>query len=203
MPDLFASKLEPIDMPDADVRYAPSVELGTSPRALFEELREGTAWRQEEVLVWGKRHLQPRLVAWFGDPGRAYSYSGISLKPEPWTQRLLEIRAIIQDLCGAEFNSVLLNYYRDHRDSMGMHSDDEPELGSRPIIASLSLGERRTLVFKSKRHDPPLTRRFLLPSGSLLMMAGETQLNWKHGIAKESRPCGARINLTFRQIKVQ
>lgn len=201
-PDLFSSQaLEAIPIPGADIRYAPHIDLGTNATELFFELRDATDWRQEEVVVWGKRHPQPRLVAWFGDPGTDYTYSGISLRPEPWTPRLEEIRSKIEHAAQSRFNSVLLNYYRDNRDSMGMHSDDEPELGPRPTIASLSLGECRTLIFKSKRANPPLTRKLRLESGSLLVMAGDTQANWKHGIEKEAAPCGGRINLTFRNIR--
>jgi len=199
--DLFSSNgLERVPLDGADVRYAPYIDLGTEPRTLLKELRDTVPWRQEEVLVWGKRYLQPRLVAWFGDPGKAYTYSGVSLEPERWTPLLLHIREIIEHVSGSRFNSVLLNYYRDNRDRMGLHSDDEPELGLEPTIASISLGETRTLIFKSKHHKPPLTRRLRLESGSLLIMAGGTQRNWKHGIEKETAPCGSRINLTFRKI---
>jgi len=97
---------------------------------------------------------------------------------------------------------VLFNYYRNHRDSMGMHSDDEPELGERPILASLSLGEERTFILKHKREKDSKPVRLKLASGSLLLMKGDTQRCWKHGIDKESRPCGPRINLTFRRILI-
>jgi alkylated DNA repair dioxygenase AlkB len=95
---------------------------------------------------------------------------------------------------------VLLNYYRDHRDSMGMHSDDEPELGPRPAIASVSLGHQRTFILKHRTRKELERVTLPLESGSLLLMKGDTQRHWKHGIDKERRPCGPRINLTFRQI---
>ena len=100
----------------------------------------------------------------------------------------------------ASFNSVLLNYYRDNRDSMGFHSDDEPELGERPVIASVSLGEERTLVLKHQLNKLAKPVRLRLASGSVLLMKGETQRYWKHGVAKKTRACGPRINLTFRRI---
>jgi alkylated DNA repair dioxygenase AlkB len=106
----------------------------------------------------------------------------------------------VQDLVHERFNSVLLNYYRDHRDSMGFHSDDERELGPTPIIASVSLGATRTFVLKHKTRPELKPIRLELPSGSLLLMKGLTQKNWKHGIDKQSKPCGPRVNLTFRQI---
>jgi alkylated DNA repair dioxygenase AlkB len=110
------------------------------------------------------------------------------------------MRNRVEALTGAPFNSVLLNYYRDHRDSMGMHSDDEPELGRNPIIASVSLGEQRTFVMKHKFNKALKPLQLSLDHGSLLLMKGATQHNWKHGINKISQPCGARVNLTFRRI---
>jgi len=114
--------------------------------------------------------------------------------------QLSDIKARIEAVAGSAFNSVLLNYYRDHRDSVGFHSDDEPELGARPVIASLSLGEERTFILKHKRSNTAEPMRLRLTSGSLLLMKGETQLCWRHGVPKENRPCGPRVNLTFRTI---
>jgi alkylated DNA repair dioxygenase AlkB len=113
---------------------------------------------------------------------------------------LLDIKSPVEAIAGDKFNSVLLNYYRDHRDSMGMHSDDERELGKLPLIASLSLGGERTFILKHKTRKDLKPVRLKLASGSLLLMKGETQRHWKHGIEKETRPCGPRVNLTFRRI---
>ena len=118
----------------------------------------------------------------------------------PGRQALLDIKSRVEAVAGTDFNSVLLNYYRNHRDSMGLHSDDEPELGARPILASLSLGEERTFILKHKRDKALKPVRLKLASGSLLLMKGDTQRYWKHGIDKETRPCGPRVNLTFRRI---
>ena len=118
----------------------------------------------------------------------------------PGRRRYWISRAGLKRSLRTDFNSVLLNYYRDHRDSMGMHSDDEPELGERPILASLSLGEERTFILKHKRDKALKPVRLKLASGSLLLMKGDTQRYWKHGIDKETRPCGPRVNLTFRRI---
>jgi len=187
-------------MPDAEVCYLPNVvpsaERDTTLRRLIVEV----PWRQENIVVWGKTYLQPRLIAWYGDPGCSYTYSGITLNPLPWNPQLLELKDLVESASGSSFNSVLLNYYRDQRDSMGLHSDDEPELGARPILASLSLGQERTLTFKHKVRKDVSPIKIRLESGSLLLMKGDTQRCWKHGIEKESRPCGPRINLTFRQI---
>ena len=170
-------------------------------RALLADLILKTPWRSEEVTVWGKKHLQPRLIAWYGDEGQNYTYSGISMNPLPWTQTLSELRMLVESTCHQQFNSVLLNYYRDGRDSMGFHSDDEPELGPRPTIASLSLGESRVFAFKRKGRPDAKIVNIELVSGSLLLMKGDTQRNWKHGIAKSSKPLGPRVNLTFRKIE--
>jgi alkylated DNA repair dioxygenase AlkB len=202
MSSLFQApdRLDRIPIADAEVYYLSELELGRHDYAVLDHLTAGVPWRQESILVWGKRHLQPRLVAWYGDRGSDYTYSGITLTPLPWTNLLLEIKKRVEAVTAASFNSVLLNYYRDNRDSMGFHSDDEPELGLRPVIASLSLGQERTLILKHKLNKLVKPIRLKLASGSLLLMKGETQRYWNHGIAKESRPCGPRINLTFRQI---
>src|SRR5439155_25401348 len=125
-------------------------------------------WRSERVVLWGKQIVQPRLIAWYGDAGRSYAYSGIQLHPMPWSATLLDIKSRIECVVTSRFNSVLLNYYRDNRDSMGFHSDDEPELGKQPVIASLSLGEERTFILKHKTSKVrPVHLR--LASGSLLL----------------------------------
>ena len=196
--DLFDSPgtLVPISLPDAELAWLAQLALACPNQEVFARLLADTPWRAETVLVYGKRHPQPRLTAWYGDA--SYTYSGLRLEPLPWTPLLLELRAAVEAACGQRFNSVLLNLYRNERDSMGMHSDDEPELGPTPVIASLSFGATRTLVLRHKRDKQVL--RLPLTDGSLLLMAGATQQNWVHGINKSTRPLGARINLTFRYI---
>jgi alkylated DNA repair dioxygenase AlkB len=200
--DLFGgdAALSPLAIEDADLSFARQIDMGLPDYALLQELIATTPWRHEAVTVYGKRHLQPRLTAWYGDPGQSYAYSGLQLAPLPWTPTLAKLRDRVQQLAQAPFSSVLLNHYRDHRDSMGMHSDDEKELGPTPVIASLSLGATRTLVFKHKTRPELKPLRLALPSGSLLIMKGLTQQNWRHGIDKLAKPCGPRINLTFRRI---
>jgi alkylated DNA repair dioxygenase AlkB len=205
MSSLFeeTDRLVRIPIADGEVYYLNELSLGRDPDSILRQLIAEVAWRQDNIRVWGKIYSQPRLVAWYGDRGSDYTYSGIRLTPLPWTDLLLEIRRRVETVTAASFNSVLLNYYRDNRDSMGFHSDDEPELGERPVIASLSLGEERTFVLKHKVDTLAKPVRLRLASGSLLLMKGETQRYWKHGIAKETRPCGPRINLTFRRIVSQ
>jgi len=200
--DLFSAHdaLVSIPMPDAEVYYLRHLPLRKAPHILMQQLIDEVPWRAEQIVVWGRTYPQPRLIAWYGDAGKNYTYSGISLSPLPWTRALLDIKSRIEVVSRTNFNSVLLNYYRDHRDSMGLHSDDEPELGVQPILASLSLGVERTFILKHKREKTLKPVRLKLASGSLLLMKGETQRHWKHGIDKESRPCGPRINLTFRRI---
>jgi len=200
--DLFSNALELESVPllDGEIYYLSRLELPKPAEDLLRSLIDRVPWRAEEVVVWGKRYPQPRLIAWYGDKGRGYTYSGIRLEPLPWNETLLKIKHDLEHLTGSIFNCVLLNYYRDQNDSMGFHSDDEPELGPQPVIASLSLGERRTFVLKHKTRKELKPVKIQLESGSLLVMKGHTQKNWKHGIQKESKPCGPRVNLTFRSI---
>ncbi|KFN49413.1 hypothetical protein N790_05385 [Arenimonas malthae CC-JY-1] len=141
----------------------------------------------------------PRLSCWIGDPGASYVYSRVRFEPRPWPQALAALRPRIDAAAGVAMNSVLANLYRDGRDAMGWHSDDEPELGPRPVIASLSLGGTRRFAFRH-RHDPARKHAIDLPHGSLLLMAGDTQAEWKHALPRTARPVPARINLTFRRI---
>jgi alkylated DNA repair dioxygenase AlkB len=196
--DLFASSttLTPIPIEDGELALLAQLALPLPNAEVMQRLLEETAWREETVVVYGKRHLQPRLTAWHGDA--AYTYSGLRLAPVPFTPLLQVIRAAVEQATGHRFNSVLLNYYRNERDSMGMHSDDEPELGPEPAIASLSFGATRTFVLRHKASKRAV--RLSLEAGSLLLMAGKLQQNWLHGINKLTRPTGPRLNLTFRFI---
>lgn len=198
--DLFESSVEQVlHVDDADLALWQQIDFGNE-NDLLRQLIEETPWRQEHVTVWGKTHMQPRLIAWYGDDAQSYSYSGITLSGLPWTPALLRIKAKVETLCQSQFNSVLVNYYRDHRDGMGLHSDDEPELGPAPVIASVTFGAARPFVLKHRyRRDLPNVK-LLLPSSSVLLMQGDTQRYWKHAVPKQTKPCGPRINLTFRRI---
>lgn len=192
--------LQPLQVPDADVLYAAEVDLGAPYEALLSHLIGAIPWRSESIVLWGKRYVQPRLIAWYGDGDASYTYSGLTLTPLRWTPTLIRLKEHVERLAQTTFNSVLLNYYRNGQDSMGFHSDDEPELGPAPIIASLSLGDPRTFVLKHKTRKQLRPLKMQLTSGSLLLMRGDTQRNWRHAVEKETRPCGPRINLTFRRI---
>jgi alkylated DNA repair dioxygenase AlkB len=200
--DLFSAQkgLERIPLQDAEVYYLRYLPLAQTPAIILRRLIDEVSWRAESIVVWGRTYPQPRLIAWYGDAGMNYTYSGIQLTPLPWTETLLDMKSRVEAVIRTDFNSVLLNYYRDYRDSMGLHSDDEPELGEQPILASLSLGEERTFILKHKHNKTLKPVRLKLASGSLLLMKGDTQRYWKHGIDKETSPCGPRVNLTFRRI---
>lgn len=200
--DLFPAQttLELIPLEDAEVYYLRELSLAQTAEAVMNQLIDDVPWRAETIVVLGNTYPQPRLTAWYGDNKANYTYSGIHLEPLPWTHTLIDIKNRVEKIAGTDFNSVLLNYYRNHRDGMGLHSDDEPELGRRPIIASLSLGEERTFILKHKTMRDLKSVRLRVASGSLLLMKGETQHCWKHGIEKEKRPCGPRVNLTFRRV---
>ena len=196
--DLFtsATQLSPIPILDAELAFLPQLPLPWPNEVVLARLIAQTAWREETVIVYGKRHLQPRLSAWHGD--KAYRYSGLSLAPLPFTPLLDAIRHAAETATGRRYNSVLLNYYRDGRDSMGMHSDNEPELGPEPAIASVSFGAARAFILRHKLTKE--TMKLPLTDGSLLFMAGPMQANWMHGINKTAKPLGPRVNLTFRNI---
>jgi len=199
--DLFPDpSSEVITAPGARLVLHTGVDLGLPPLELLDEFLEATPWQTGDVVLFGKRHRQPRLFAWYGDPGSRYRYSGTTLEPRPFTDRLADLRRRMEALAGAAFNSVLLNCYRDHRDAMGLHADDERELGAQPVIASLSLGEPRPFRLRHRHDRAVAPLKLPLPSGSVLVMAGDTQMNWKHELPRQARPCGPRVNLTFRFI---
>ncbi|MFN3776604.1 alpha-ketoglutarate-dependent dioxygenase AlkB family protein [Sphingomonas parapaucimobilis] len=202
MRDLFSvdQTFEMVPMPDADVSLMHGLSTPLPYDMMLETLMRDIEWRQESVRIYGKEMQQPRLVSWYGDSGKNYSYSGIRLTPLPWNKILNNIRKQVQDCTNETFNSVFLNLYRDHNDSMGFHSDNERELGDEPTIASVTFGATRTFILKHKTRADLPSFKIPLEAGSLLLMKGKTQRCWKHGIMKQSRPCGPRVNLTFRTI---
>lgn len=171
--------------------------------ALFEALHAEIPWTRHRLRIFGREVEAPRLSCWIGDPEAVYRYSGARFAPEPWPAALAAVRDAVSGAAGVAFNSVLANLYRDGRDAMGWHSDDERELGTAPVIASLSLGATRRFVLKARAPDVDgrIARHVLaLPHGSLLVMRGETQMRYRHALPRTARPAGPRINLTFRKI---
>jgi alkylated DNA repair dioxygenase AlkB len=166
---------------------------------LFAALMEEVGWEQHRISLFGRRIAAPRLSAWYAEPGCEYRYSGLRLQPQPFTPALAEIRARVEELAGRGFNGVLLNLYRDGNDGMSWHSDDEPELGDAPLIASVSLGAARRFLLR--RRDAPGERCGIeLGNGSMLLMLPPLQSSWQHSVPKTRRAAGARINLTWRRI---
>jgi alkylated DNA repair dioxygenase AlkB len=169
---------------------------------LIQKLKISINWRQESIKMYGKIYQVPRETAWYGEEGSNYSYSGIMCNPLPWTHELLELKYKIEQFIPSEqFNSVLLNKYRNGNDKVSWHSDDEKELGKNPTIASVSLGATRRFDLRSKS-DNFKTIKLNLPSGSLLIMKGVLQHNWEHQVPQQKHILEERINLTFRKIQV-
>jgi alkylated DNA repair dioxygenase AlkB len=187
-----------IDDGGARVVYFPEFINKQFGKELFEELFCSN-WRQDFIKIYGRVHPVPRLQQWYGDPDKAYTWSGIKMNPLPWTPSLLKVRCLVQDALGTEFNSVLLNMYRHGRDTVSWHSDDELELGEHPTIASISLGATRDFQLR-KKIGLPTKIQVQLEDCSLLVMSGETQKKWEHSIPRRMRLKGPRINLTFRKI---
>ena len=191
--------LEPLSLPDAEVYIDRDFFTPAEGDSLLAELTANIAWEQKPIMFMGKQVMQPRLTAWYGDEGKSYTYSGLTVQPTPWTPSLLTMKARVEVAAGLTFNSVLLNRYRTGQDSVGWHSDDEPELGTNPVIASVSLGAARNFQLKHK-HNPDLKLTIELTNGTLLLMRGTTQHFWKHQIPKTTKVLGPRINLTCRVI---
>lgn len=188
-----------LDLPDADLRIAVEFLAADEADQLFLRLRDEIAWDVHALRIYGRVVESPRRSCWIGDAGATYTYSGSRFVPRPWSSALLALKSRVEIACGSAFNSVLANWYRDGQDAMGWHADDEPELGPEPLIASVSLGAERVMRFR--RGCRGVSQAWRLPSGSLLVMAGATQANYQHAIARTTQPVGGRINLTFRQIQ--
>lgn len=167
--------------------------------ATLEEVLDGIAWRQDTITMFGKTHPLPRMTAWHGVAGISHTYSGIKMVAVEWTPILYKLKMQLEKDLGAQFNSVLINYYRDGQDHMSYHADDELELGAAPTIASLSFGETRSFQLK---HKFIKDKKIVIPiaHGSLVVMKGELQQFWVHKIAKTAKKINPRVNLTFRYI---
>jgi alkylated DNA repair dioxygenase AlkB len=192
MADLFN------DLPTPDVAWYPDWLPAEAAARSLARLIDEVAWRQDVMGTPAGRVPLPRLTAWQGEPDAVYVYSGIRNVPQAWTTTVAELKSAAETLCGACFNSVLLNRYRSGADSMGWHADREPELGAQPVIASVSLGVART--FDLRHNKTGIVQSYSLKGGSLLVMQGNTQSEWRHRVPKEPRVAGERVNLTFRWV---
>lgn len=184
--------------PQIDVDWYPHWLSPDEAAIAFSALVDEVQWKQDLIRTPGGVKPLPRLTAWQGDPGAVYVYSGIRNEPSPWTPTVQALKSLAEATCGTRFNSVLLNRYRSGEDSMGWHADREPELGEQPVIASVSLGVPRRFDFR--HNETGQLRAFELTSGSLLVMCGRTQREWRHRIAKAPGVRAERINLTFRSV---
>ena len=201
--DLFTDEMSSsdrahnVDLPDGQAVLYPDFFSNHEASLLLAELEQNIEWRQERIKIYGKVSDLPRLMAWYGEPGRNYQFSGIRVQSYPWTEALSQIKARIEPYAKVTFNSVLLNLYRQGADGVAWHSDDEAELGRKPIIGSVSFGEERLFQFKhkTKKH---LRRALKLPHSSLLLMSADTQKHWLHQIPKSTKAMSPRVNLTFR-----
>lgn len=189
-----------LQLPDSDIRYFSNFLNSEKADSYLESFRKNVRWQQDDISIFGKTYAQPRLTALYGNNGKPYSYSNITMQPYEFTSDLLEIKKRIETKTKAIFTTCLLNLYRDGNDSNGWHADNEKELGVNPVIASITLGQERFFHLKH-RTQKERKHKLLLEHGSLLLMEGETQHQWLHQIAKTKKPIGERINLTFRVIK--
>lgn len=199
MKSIFDSEPIVFDVPDASIIYYPNFFSTEEAAILFDALQKEIPWQQDDIKVYGKVYPQPRLTALFGNEGKSYSYSNITMHPHKWSPLLISIKEKVEKATEAIYSTVLLNYYRDGKDSNGWHADNEKELGTNPIIASLSFGTERVFQLKHN-HLKNQKINLTLENGSLLLMKGTTQHFWKHQIPKTTKPIGSRINLTFRII---
>lgn len=197
---LVLAKSYKLNLPDSDIRYFPRFFNLEQADNFLIRFKTGILWKQDNIQVYGKVHPQPRLTALYANNDKPYSYSNITMQPLRFTEELENIKQRLETTTETRFTSCLLNLYRDGQDSNGWHADDEKELGSNPVIASVSLGQDRFFHLKHKR-DTTLKHKIMLEHGSLLLMQGATQHHWLHQIPKTSKPIGERINLTFRVIQ--
>jgi alkylated DNA repair dioxygenase AlkB len=187
------------NLPNADITYYPNFLENREADSFFEYLKTHIPWQQDDIKVFGKTYAQPRLTALYGNNGKSYSYSNITMNPHPFSTKLSLLKKAVEKKASVNFTTCLLNLYRDGKDSNGWHADDEKELGKNPVIASLSLGQPRFFHLRHK-NDKSIKQKILLEHGSLLLMKGETQHFWQHQIPKTSRQISERINLTFRVV---
>ncbi len=197
---LFESSQESLPIADGKLDYYPTWLDPKTADESFSELKKTVRWQQSMLNMYGKSIAIPRLNAWYGDAGRDYGYSGHRFQALPWLPLLTTLKYQIEAETGFEFNSVLVNCYRDGNDSVAWHSDDEPELKKNPVIASLSLGAERIFQLRHRYQKQSKVTKIALAHGSLLIMSGELQHYWQHQLPKVATKIGERINLTYRYI---
>ena len=185
---------------DGEAYYLEKVFNSEDSSHYFDRLIRNISWKNDEVIIFGKRIITKRETAWYGDYGCEYVYSGISRKPMPWINELSELKMLAEKFSGINFNSCLLNLYHSGEEGMSWHSDDEKSLGKDIVIASVSFGAERKFVFRHRKTKEKIS--IILEDGSLLVMKGQTQFNWHHALPKSIKIKQPRINLTFRRIEI-
>ncbi len=197
--NLFSEEKQHFKLPNAELIYVPNFFTKKEADTYFNAINTATNWQQDTIRVYGKTYMQPRLTALFGETNQPYSYSNITMYPQPFTKILDSIKQRVETFCHCKFNTLLINLYRNGNDSNGWHADNEKELGKNPSIASVSFGAERPFHYKHKTQKEQ-RYKITLQHGSLLFMQGEMQHYWLHQIAKTKKNISPRINLTFRQL---
>jgi len=195
MTDLFSSDNNLLPY-DGEALYYGYIMPENEACNYFNILLETLSWQNDEAIIYGKRFVTKRKVAWYGDSNYAYTYSNTTKQALPWTQALLELKSVAEELSGTKFNSCLANLYHDGTEGMAWHSDNEKALGENTVIASLSFGAERKFSFKHKKTGTKT--EVILQNGSLLVMKGITQTHWLHRLPPSVKVKNPRINLTFR-----
>ncbi len=191
-----------LDNDKGRLAYTPNFLAPEEAHQLYSYLSDNMLWLQEEIRIFGRWIMQPRLTSLYGDEGLSYTYSGRTMYAQPWDEQLFIMKQRIEQYSGYTFNTVLGNWYRNGQDSMGYHADDEPVFGENPVVASLTLGAVRNFDLKMKDGTGEKIR-LGLESGSLLMMSGALQHNYVHQLPKTAKVNEGRINLTFRRIIIE
>lgn len=199
MLDLFTKEKIILPLPDAVFEFYPNFFNQEEADILFNKLVNETPWQQDDITIFGKKIAQPRLTCLFGNEGKPYSYSGLTMQPHTWNPTMIYIKEKVDKISEQNFTTVLANLYRNEKDSNGWHADNEKELGRNPIIASVSFGEERKFQLKHIS-DNTIKLSLNLNHGSLLVMKEGSQIHYKHQIPKATQPKNARINVTFRTI---
>ncbi len=195
---LFTDTSENLLPYDGELIYFGQVFDAREAADYYASLLQCIDWKQDEAIIFGKRILTKRKVAWYADARFPYTYSKVTREALPWTENLLILKKKAEELTGAEYNACLLNLYHDGKEGVGWHSDDEVALAPQAAIASISFGAARRFSFKHKITKE--TRTILLEDGALLVMKGDTQKNWLHSIPKMAKVTSPRISLTFRNM---
>ncbi|MNS45106.1 2OG-Fe(II) oxygenase superfamily protein [compost metagenome] len=197
--DLFNNDIETNRLPyDGTVIYYGKVLKHDEAQHYLEKLLDTIEWKHDEAIIFGKRIITKRKVAWYGDSDYLYTYSNTTKQALPWTKELLELKTLAEEISGTVFNSCLLNLYHDGSEGMAYHSDDEKSLGQNTTIGSMSFGAERKFLFKHKQTKDTITLQ--LEHGSLLVMKDETQSHWLHRLPPSKKVSKPRVNLTFRTI---